>query len=333
MKYLCFKKRTHLAWLRSGGTMRFVILIAMATVLLGPRPAWASRAAYGVRFDASWGMETHPTATPPNAHFSPLIGGTHREGGLFWQPGENASPGIEQMAETGARSMLQNEIMSAIDAEQAYTLILGGGTGSPGSTSTLFDMDSEFPLVSLVTMVAPSPDWFVGVNSLEMTDEQGRWRPRVTVDLFAYDAGTDDGQAFVSPDSDSQPPAPIARLGDPFAPNDPALGSFTFDLVRLVGDYNRDLSVDAADYTVFKDTFGMSAPVGFGADGNANGTVDAADYTIWRDNFGSVASSPDAVIASIPEPSSKMLAFVTMCGFAMSPIRRIRGSRILGRTC
>ncbi|MCA9184303.1 MAG: hypothetical protein R3E01_20665 [Pirellulaceae bacterium] len=53
---------------------------------------------------------------------------------------------------------------------------------------------------------------------------------------------------------------------------------------ELEGDYNANRHVDAADYTVWKDTFGSSQQLS--ADGNRNQLIDAADYTIWKDNFG-----------------------------------------------
>ena len=46
--------------------------------------------------------------------------------------------------------------------------------------------------------IVPSPDWFVGVNSLDLCDG-GRWREQVAVDLHPYDAGTDSGFTFSSP--------------------------------------------------------------------------------------------------------------------------------------
>ncbi|MEZ6099916.1 MAG: choice-of-anchor L domain-containing protein [Pirellulaceae bacterium] len=53
-----------------------------------------------------------------------------------------------------------------------------------------------------------------------------------------------------------------------------------------LADYNNNGVVDAADYTVWKDSFGQSVPPGTGADGNVNGVIDAADYTVWKDDFG-----------------------------------------------
>jgi len=45
------------------------------------------------------------------------------------------------------------------------------------------------------------------------------------------------------------------------------------------GDYNGDLTVDAADYTVWRDTLGQAvATNGDGADGDADGTINPGDY-------------------------------------------------------
>jgi hypothetical protein len=70
----------------------------------------------------------------------------------------------------------------------------------------------------------------------------------------------------------------------------------------LMGDYNEDGDVDAADYIVWRTTFGSSAEEFAGADGNGDGMVDAADYVIWRKNVanGSGRSSQNVV----PEPAT-----------------------------
>ena len=79
----------------------------------------------------------------------------------------------------------------------------------------------------------------------------------------------------------------------------------------MVGDYNRNGVVDAADYTVWKDSFGETSRLE--ADGSGNGVVDAADYTIWKDNFGS--STTELLAQSIPEPVGMLWGgcFYTSC--------------------
>ncbi len=60
------------------------------------------------------------------------------------------------------------------------------------------------------------------------------------------------------------------------------------------GDFNFDGSVDAGDYTVFRDTLGQSA-IRLAADGDGNGIVDAADYLVWRSNFGRRDPTPQEI--------------------------------------
>lgn len=84
-------------------------------------------------------------------------------------------------------------------------------------------------------------------------------------------------------------------------------------LVLLIpGDYNRDLVVDALDYTIWSGAFGSTtSPF---ADGNFDGIVDAADYTVWRNNFGlnlagagygSLGGGAGIVAAAVvPEPAA-----------------------------
>ena len=75
-------------------------------------------------------------------------------------------------------------------------------------------------------------------------------------------------------------------------------------LTTIDGDYNQDGIVDAADYTVWRDTFGQVG-ADLDADGNNNGQIDDGDYSIWRSNFGQVAGSLAAGDgASVPEPST-----------------------------
>jgi hypothetical protein len=265
---------------------------------------------YEVTFDAVWSQATHPESFPPGPHFSGLIGGTHDEGVTFWEGGGIASRGIESMAETGSKNALTSEVNTAISAGHAGALISGGGISrSPGVVTTTFDVDSTYSLVTLVSMIAPSPDWFVGVSGLDLYNGM-HWESEIIVPLLPYDAGTDSGVNFTSSNADTKPQEVIGVIeGFPFTNTDP-LGTFTFRL--RTGDFDGSGVLDAADINL------LSAAVREGetdsafdvngdgdlddgdrrywaeqlkgtsfADTNLDGVVDGSDFNLWNDNNGS----------------------------------------------
>jgi len=188
-------------------------------------------ATFELTFDGTWSQVTHPMSFPSLPHFSGLIGATHQGGYVMWEAGQLASTGIKDMAELGSKSALTGEVEAAIQAGRAGTVVSGSGIGrSPGTATVEFEVSSRFPLLSLTSMIAPSPDWFVGVAGLDLMPG-GEWIDSVTVALPPYDAGTDSGSVYASGNSPTVPPAPIRLLTDtPFDANSPPLG--TFRIVR-----------------------------------------------------------------------------------------------------
>ncbi len=188
-------------------------------------------ATYTVTFTATWSKTTHPDGFPANPHFSALVGGTHNSMVSFWENGGAATVGIQNMAERGQTSALASEVQTAIDAGTAENVLIGGGIGpSPGTVSMNLAVTADYPLVTLVSMIAPSPDWFVGVTGLNLWDGSD-WVDSLTVDLYLYDAGTDDGTDYVSANAASTPHIPIMQItGYPAKVGDdvPPVGTFTF---------------------------------------------------------------------------------------------------------
>ena len=195
----------------------------------GELPTPPDSAVYSVVFDATWSATTHPNSFPRGAHFSPLIGAVHNDGVRFWATGETATPGIESMAETGGTSTLRSEIRARIPAG-ALSVITGSGLGnSPARTPpSQVIVRLDYPLVTLVTMIAPSPDWFVGVSGLSLMDEFGQWVEELEFTLYPYDSGTDDGTGYTSANADSSPKQPIHSLRGMAPFSDAPIGTFTF---------------------------------------------------------------------------------------------------------
>jgi hypothetical protein len=87
-------------------TNRLILLSIATGLLLVATPAAAEVATYRLTVDNTWSETTHPGSFPPDAHFSWLGGGTHTTAVEFWNEGVLATPGIQQMAETGVTDLL-----------------------------------------------------------------------------------------------------------------------------------------------------------------------------------------------------------------------------------
>ncbi len=214
----------------------FVLLLGCSeneNVLIQPEPELSAR--YKLTFDASWSAQTHPNEFPSSAHFSGLIGMTHNENVMLFAKGENASDGMKNMAETGGKNPLETEIQNFISVGTGNILISGGGiNSSPGEVSLEFDIIISHPLVSVVSMLAPSPDWFIAVSNINLI-ENNAWVTSKTITVDIYDAGTDDGMTFQSPDEPTDPKVPIFTITTPpLAVNNVVapLGSITFTKIE-----------------------------------------------------------------------------------------------------
>jgi hypothetical protein len=88
---------------------------------------------------------------------------------------------------------------------------------------------------------------------------------------------------------------------------DEFFASLTYTLATapaLAGDYNGDGFVNAADYTVWRDSQNATGP-DLAADGNGDEIVNQADYDIWAGNYGAPG---EPAAAGVPEPSAMVLA-------------------------
>lgn len=192
-------------------------------------------ALFEVTWVSTWSAQTHPVQFPSGAHYSALVGATHDASVSFWAPGQLATPGIKDVAELGANTRIRNEVNAAIGTGAADQYLSHPPLStSPSQRTVQIRVQASHAQLTLVSMIAPSPDWFVGVHGLDLI-QNGAWVDNLTVDLYAYDAGTDSGVTYTSANQPTNPAQPIARVttaSGPFQGLPGPVGSLT---VRYLG--------------------------------------------------------------------------------------------------
>jgi hypothetical protein len=105
------------------------------------------------------------------------------------------------------------------------------------------------------------------------------------------------------------------------------------EVVAVPGDYNGNFVVDAADYTIWRDSLGATG-TGLAADGTGpaldgipDGVVDSSDFNFWKANFGNSSGSGSASAGAVPEPSSFALGGMVL---AFGAVRRRRYRASIG---
>lgn len=192
-------------------------------------------ATYDIVFTSSWN-ETDHTSLPVNPHWSKLVGATHNSVNAFLQIGSLSSTGIKNIAELGNNTVFISEVTAKITNAEADQYIDGPNLATATGTMSISDLvvNREFPLLTLVSMIAPSPDWMIAINGYNLLDVGGNWIPNVTMDMFALDAGTDSGTDYSSGNSITNPFQPISLIsGLPF--NGKKIGTLSIALKTITG--------------------------------------------------------------------------------------------------
>ncbi|OUR92375.1 hypothetical protein A9Q87_07815 [Flavobacteriales bacterium 34_180_T64] len=209
-------------------TPLFLVILFLTSFAFGQ-----SVATYNISVSTIWNVTDH-TSVPGNAHWSDLIGATHSVPNEFVSLGMIATMGIKDVAEGGVNVEITKEIGDAITAGSADQLLQAGFNFGPEETALLTNtfVSEDFPYITLVSMVAPSPDWFIAVNSLNLRSGNpvinNGWKATFTMDVFVYDAGTDDGTNYGSSNSPNTPVAVSMINGFPINGNKMATITFTY---------------------------------------------------------------------------------------------------------
>ena len=203
-------------------------LFIIALIFIQCRKDDPSKATYEVAFCLNWNNKDFPIDYPSNAHFSKLIGWSHQSENDFFSLGTMASDGIKNMAELGDNSALINELNNKINDGKGLDCVIGENLNKGvGTISFNIDVDKENPSVTLATMLAPSPDWYVAVVDVNLFENESFVKEK-TINGLVCDSGTDSGKTFKSSNEETTPKQPISLITSSPLGTSPTLCTVTF---------------------------------------------------------------------------------------------------------
>ncbi|KDR15955.1 Spondin-2 [Zootermopsis nevadensis] len=138
-----------------------------------------------------------------------LAGRSHDKSFALFRVGVTASDGLKTFCETGQSDGLEAQSQGeggVFDEFNGPAISTG-----QGNSRTEFFVDGNHTKVSVAVRIVPSPDWFVGLDSLELC-KNGFWIDALSVQAGPMDAGTDSGFTFTAPNWPSEPRQKISHI-------------------------------------------------------------------------------------------------------------------------
>jgi hypothetical protein len=173
---------------------------------------------YSCVLNNNWSGTNHPidyASVSGSAHWSPPVLLAHSNFIDLWSPGDFASPGIESVAEGGTTSTLQSEIEVLQTKGLAGEMVIGANQFNAMDPPQVFEtitLSPSFPYLSTISMIAPSPDWFSGIESFCPRGPGGFWFQSFEVATYPFDAGTEMGETYSITNDPESPHGPIYQL-------------------------------------------------------------------------------------------------------------------------
>lgn len=180
-------------------------------------------ATYSCTLTNNWSMANHPVdyetvvsdeRIPTAAHHTPRVLAIHSEEYQMWAPGKLASDGVKYVAEGGDTAALVAELDGAVDDGFVEFFAIAGAQFNaldPPQTFVPITFTPEFPLLSSVSMLAPTPDWFTGLYGFSPIAD-GVWGYSFEIAMHPWDAGTQMGDTYAFNGGQEVPPVPIFEL-------------------------------------------------------------------------------------------------------------------------
>ena len=152
-----------------------------------------SEASYKVIITLNWMGPAF--GVPAGAHVTTVTGMVHNKDTFLWMPGKPATPGLEDVAEIGNNTKMNAELDPIIAKNKAFSKFAITLPAVTGTVETSLTLNTNYSYISFASMIAPSPDWFMGIHDYNLLNGN-TWINDITINVVVYDAGTEDGDVF-----------------------------------------------------------------------------------------------------------------------------------------
>jgi len=191
---------------------------------------------YYCTFRGKWSQERHPNDFPQSASWSAPALVSHSKDWRMWTGTETVTAGVEYMAEEGFPTILYNEFMNA--GYESLHMIIGDRMYNTTESQHLppINVTYNHPWLSAMTKISPSPDWFVGFSDFRTVSyDTETFYNRFVIQSYVWDAGTDDGQNYLSFDRDLDPQDICQRFCVPPSMGKGGVGTYDSNIVHVPG--------------------------------------------------------------------------------------------------
>ncbi|XP_065196738.1 spondin-2-like [Sycon ciliatum] len=156
---------------------------------------------YTVRLEFLWPASDY--FLPVNPHWSRSVFATHSGCAVIFRNQVQPSEGIASLTARGEPTELQNETAAYSDRVRSFVIAPPVSTAAGNATGEV-TADRYHPEMTALSMIAPSPSWFVGVDSVPLCTGDV-WVQSAVYDIAPWNAGADGGRNYSSPDDTLSP--------------------------------------------------------------------------------------------------------------------------------
>lgn len=126
------------------------------------------RYTFSVSIKGHWSEATHPNYFPADAKFGKILAVSHHNNGILFEKGNKAQNWLKSYIDTESTNEFTSYFNEFKNVDKVEAVVTADGFTPEGDTQFEFTTKGNLDLFSFITRLSPSPDWFIGVNDIDL---------------------------------------------------------------------------------------------------------------------------------------------------------------------